>query len=583
MTGSSPNSYIGLAGHPGHDPNPFKHITENIRRHPDVGLPFGDAGHDATAVLVEEGRIVFAVEEERLNRLKHFMGLPDQALKACEQLARGAIHRSYYFDPDPARLEPRFAASRPHLKPWDLAAVEAEASATCQAMAAHATRWPGLRFVDHHRAHAASAFYPSGFERALVVVMDGQGEHASISVYLGDATGIRLLKAYPVTASIGILYAAITAHLGFQPIEDEYKVMGLAAYGQSDDHRAFFDRLIRRQGDAFEIPDLLLPAPIRSLRWSRELGLPRTSDQPIQDRHIALAHSLQLAVERTIMALLERHQRDTGTSHLCLAGGVALNCSMNGVIDRSGLFEEVFVQPAAHDPGAALGAALEAYHSDHPQAARHSLDGLYLGPSYDDSQVDAALHAFQDKVCWTRPEDLDGEVSALLQSGMVVGWFHGRMEFGPRALGNRSILADPRRADMKDRVNSAVKKREEFRPFAPSVTAEGASAFFELRRLRQYEHMTIAVKARPERTAEIPAVVHVNGTSRVQVVRKEANPTYWALLDRFGRDTGVPLLLNTSFNVRGEPIVCTPEDALRCFLGTGIDHLALQGRLVSKR
>lgn len=577
------SSYIGIAGHPGHDPNPFKHILENLRQHPDLGLLMGDAGHDATAVLVEEGHVVYAVEEERLNRLKHFMGLPELALTACEQRANGTVRRAYYFDPDLASLESRFAASRPHLDPSVQCEVEAEALTTCQAMGDHARRWPGLRFVDHHRAHAASAYYPSGFERALVVVMDGQGESASISVYLGDAQGLHLLKAYPITASLGILYASMTAHLGFQPIEDEYKVMGLAAYGTSDDYRAFFDRLIVPTEDGFEIPDLLLPAPIRSLRWSRTLGLPRSSDQPIEDHHIAMAFSLQSALERTVMGLLERHQRDTGARHLCLAGGVALNCSLNGVIDRSGLFTGIFVQPAAHDPGAALGAALEAYHSDHPEAPRQPLETLYLGPSYGHLEVETALQAFAGQVSWHRPDDLEGDVSTLLQAGKVIGWFQGRMEFGPRALGNRSILADARRADMKDRVNIAVKKREEFRPFAPSVTAEAAHDFFELGDLRQYEHMTTAVKARPERAAEIPAVVHVNGTSRVQVVRHETNPGYWALLDRFGKDTGVPMLLNTSFNVRGEPIVCSPEDALRCFLGTGIDHLALQGWLVSKR
>jgi carbamoyltransferase len=283
-----------------------------------------------------------------------------------------------------------------------------------------------------------------------------------------------------------------------------------------------------------------------------------------------------------VLRLLELHEGRLKTRHLCLAGGVALNCSMNGVIDRTGLFDSIFVQPAAGDPGAALGAALFAYHRDHPGAERPRLENVYLGPSFDDAAVRRALESFGGRVEWSQPEDYTRAVARLIARGRVVGWFDGRLEFGPRALGHRSILADPRRADMKDRVNKAVKKREEFRPFAPSVTAEGADAFFELRDRRQYEYMTIAVRARPERRSEIPAVVHVNGTARVHIVRRDVNLRYWSLLGHLGEETGVPVALNTSFNVKGEPIVCTPEDAIRCFLGTGIDDLAIEGYLVAK-
>ena len=443
--------------------------------------------------------------------------------------------------------------------------------------------WPGLVPVDHHYAHAASAFYCSGFDRSLVVVIDGQGESMSTTVMLGDERGLHPVAEAPVTSSLGILYAALTAYLGFEPIEDEYKIMGLAAYGNGDEYKSFFDTLIKPQDDGgFLMPSLLESAIDRMDEWDASLGSPRTSSDPIEPRHIAIAHSLQCAVERTMLRLLEHHERRLKTRHLCLAGGVALNCSMNGVIDRSRLFDRLFVQPAAGDPGAALGAALASYHDAHPGAPRARMENVYLGPSFPDARVREALSGFGSQIEWTRPENYVDTVARAIADGRVVGWYQGRMEFGPRALGNRSILADPRRADMKDRVNQMVKKREEFRPFAPSVASEGADEFFCLHARDQYQFMTVAVKARPARAAEIPAVVHVNGTSRVHVVRREVNTRYWELLTRLGELTGIPVVLNTSFNIKGEPIVCTPEDAVRCFLGTGIDHLAIEGYLVSK-
>jgi carbamoyltransferase len=419
----------------------------------------------------------------------------------------------------------------------------------------------------------------------LILVIDGQGESASTSLMLGDMTGIRPLVDLPVTSSMGILYAAATAFLGFEPIEDEYKIMGLAAYGENDEYRAFFDQIVKTGAEGrFSIPCLLESPGRRVLDWSEHLGPPRLSHKPIEQRHIAIAYSLQKALERSVLGLLQAHEEKLKTRHLCLAGGVALNCSMNGVIDRTRLFDELYVQPAANDPGAALGAALVSYHEENPSHRFSRIEDTYFGPSYDLSQVDRALSEFQTRISWVQCEDYLERTAGLLSVGRVIGFFQGRMEFGPRALGNRSILADPRRADMKDRVNKAVKKREEFRPFAPSVAAEAAKDFFELpSKQGQYEFMTVAVKARPERSREIPAVVHVNGTARVQVVRREVNPNYWKLLSAFGRLTGVPVLMNTSFNIKGEPIVCTPEDAIRCFLGTEIDHLVFEARIVSKK
>jgi carbamoyltransferase len=551
-----------------------------------VGIAFGDIGHDAAAVLVRDGQPVFAVEEERLNRKKHFMGLPVLAAEACIKAGGSSaadLRIAHYLDADADHLRRRVESCKPHVPASTIAAIEQEYAHVQQLLQAHRRKWPTLQPVDHHLAHAASAFYPSGFEKSLVLVIDGQGECASTSLYLADNEGLHPLVSLPITSSLGILYSDVTAFVGFEPIEDEYKIMGLAAYGNSDEYRKFFDETIVLQDDGhFTIPCLLLPALERIDLWMRSLGDYRFADQPIEPRHIAIAHSLQCALERTVIRLLEHYESKHKTRHLCLAGGVALNCSLNGVIDRSGMFDKIFVQPAANDPGAAFGAALLGYYQQHPDAPRARMKAPYLGPSYEDAAVRRALDSFAGKVTWTRPDDYVGEVATRIANGDVIGWFQGRMEFGPRALGNRSILADARRADMKDRVNQAVKKREEFRPFAPSVAQEGADQFFDLRSHDQYEHMTVAVRAKPERKAEIPSVVHVNGTARVQLVRREQNPRYWELLTRFGEQTKVPIVLNTSFNIKGEPIVCTPEDAIRCFLGTGIDRLAIEGYVVSK-
>lgn len=578
--------WLGLSGLPGYHLHPFRHIQENARRHPRVPLPVGDIGHDAAAAVVRQGQPLFAVEEERLSRFKHTMGLPGLAAAACAEalgVSPAQLPAAHYLDLSEAHLARHLQATGGG-EPLVEQAIRAEFDRARAALAPFREAFPGLQAVDHHLAHAASAYYLSGFERSLVLVMDGNGESASLSLYLGEGPALRLLLDLPATSSLGLLYAFGTHFLGFEPIEDEYKVMGLAAYAEDETYLPFFEEQIQWQGEGhFTLPTLLKDPASRTLRWSRRLGPARQPDEPIEARHIALAAGLQKALERTVLRLLEPFEKVHRTRHLCLAGGVALNCSLNGALDRSGLFDRLFVPPAAGDPGAALGAALIAERRSGAVVPLGRLATPYLGPAYEARQVEAALAGHARELHWERPAELLDRAVDLLEAGQVLGWFQGRMEFGPRALGNRSILADPRRPDMKDRVNRAVKKREEFRPFAPSVTAEAAEAFFQLRHLDQYEYMTVAVKARPERAREIPAVVHVNGTSRVQVVRREANPRYWDLLTRQGQRTGVPILLNTSFNVRGEPIVCSPEDAIRCFLGTGLDALVLEDVLVFKR
>jgi carbamoyltransferase len=578
--------FLGLSGLPGYNRHPFHHIQENARHHPDVPLPIGDIGHDAAAVIVRKGQPVFAVEEERLSRFKHTTGVPSLAAAACAEalgLSLAELPAAHYLDLTEAHLVRHLQATGggdPHTEQ----AIRAEFHRTRAAVATFREAFPRMEAVDHHLAHAASAYYLSGFDRSLVLVMDGNGESASLSLYLGEGPDLKPLLSLPATSSLGLLYAFGTHFLGFEPIEDEYKVMGLAAYGEDATYLPFFEDQVQWLEDGrFTLPALLKDPASRTLRWSRRLGAPRLPEDPIEARHIAVAAGLQKALERTVLRLLEPFETTQRTRHLCLAGGVALNCSLNGVLDRSGLFDRLFVQPAAGDPGAALGAALIAERRRGTPVQAGRMATPYLGPAYTSKDIDAALAAHAPHLRWERPADLLERTVSLLEAGKVVGWFQGRMEFGPRALGNRSILADPRRSDMKDRVNRAVKKREEFRPFAPSVTAEAADAFFQVRSLDQYEHMTIAVKARPARALEIPAVVHVNGTSRVQVVRREANPRYWELITLHGQRTGVPILLNTSFNVRGEPIVCSPDDAIRCFLGTGLDALVLEDVLVLKQ
>lgn len=574
--------YVGISGRdPGaglSSSDPLKVYEQIHRRFPEVTHPFGVIGHDAALALVEGGRLVFAVEEERLNRVKHSYGLPDRALDLVRPSLASAPIVSYYLDPG---AEHRDIRSR--FQQRDVQGVGREYDVVQSSVQALAVRFPGLRLVHHHLAHAASAFFTSGMSRALVLVIDGYGESHATSLFVGEGSRLRQIRAWDLASSLGMFYARFTMFLGFAPLEDEYKVMGLAAYGDGSDYMDFFASLVEpADDDGFRIPTLRLPSAAMFPRWAKILGHPRRPDEPIDQRHIAIAHALQKTLEHTVLTFLTRQAERQGTRHLCLAGGVALNCAMNGAIDRSRLFDKIWVQPAASDAGTAIGSALHSYFADHPEQPHARMPHVYWGPSFSEREAKQALEAFGAAVRWHRPDDFFGAVAALIAEGKVIGWFNGAMEFGPRALGNRSILADPRRSQMKDLVNKAVKKREEFRPFAPSVTAEHAEDFFELHDLEQYETMTIAVRARPVRAKEIPSVVHVDGTARVHVVRREANAAYWQLISRFGSLTGVPVLLNTSFNVRGEPIVCTPEDAVRCFLGTGIDHLALQGYLISK-
>jgi carbamoyltransferase len=468
-----------------------------------------------------------------------------------------------------------------------------------------------ILFTQHHESHAASAFYPSPFDEAAIVCFDGVGEWATTSYWVGRGNRIEPLKEIRFPHSIGLLYSAFTYYTGFKVNSGEYKVMGLAPYGTPKYAPLIREHLIELKDDGSFRMNLDYFNYTRGLtmtngRFDRLFGgPPRDPESPLTQRDLDLAASIQEVTEE-VMLRIARHVRDaTGMRNLCLAGGVALNCVGNGRILREQLFDGIWIQPAAGDAGGAFGAALVAWHQhlNEPRTPPKTLDaqhGSYLGPSYTNDQIEQSLRALGAKWDVLGDDAIIAETAKLLADGNVVGWFDGRMEFGPRALGARSILGDPRSPEMQKRMNLKIKFRESFRPFAPAVLAEHAAEWFELDVPSPYmllvadvrrEHR-IAMTAEQEALfgidklnvarSSIPAVTHVDFSARVQTVHRETNPRFHALISEFRDRTGVPVLVNTSFNVRGEPIVCTPEDAYRCFVGTEMDVL-VAGNCILRR
>lgn len=554
---------------------------------------------DAAAAAVRDGRIVAAAEEERFVRIKHVTALPLRAVRSCLEaagvelravdsiavpwkywvvgrraaLALGAMVRS----PTLFRVKGRRSVERLS-REW-----------TEQVFLASALRrefGPGAPrpvFLDHHLCHAASTFLPSPFERAAILVVDGASESHTAMLGVGEGAEIRVLRRIPLPHSLGQFYAAMTAFLGFTPDRDEYIVMGLAAYGEPRFAPVLRERLLRLTPDGgFRLDVRLLDFHLARVglfapALTELLGPSRRPGEELTERHKDLAASAQLVLEETLLHLARRLERDTRLPALCLAGGVAFNCVANSRLRRELGFESVFVQPAAGDAGAALGAAL--WQSVRLGAPREPMTHAYLGPSFDEAACRRALER-AGLTAETLPErELVERVAAELARGRLVFWFQGRMEWGPRALGNRSLLADPRREDMRELINAKVKFREPFRPFAPAVPAERAPEFFDPGEASPY--MLFTQPVRPGAKGLIPAVVHVDGTARLQTVDRDSNPRFRLLLEAFGRLTGVPVLLNTSFNVQ-EPIVCTPEEAVACFLRTEVDWLALGNLLVHR-
>ncbi len=556
---------------------------------------------DAAAALVRDGAVVAAAEEERFCRIKHVTALPVRSIRYCLEegrvtpedldgvavpwkpwvlgrragLALGAMLRSFRL----ARVKGRRSLERLGQEWWELAQLRP------RLRGAIAGPWPAPTFLDHHLCHAASAFFPSPFDHAAVLVVDGASESHTTLLADGTATTLRSFHRTPLPHSLGQFYAAFTSFLGFTADRDEYIVMGLAASGEPTYAARLRDQILRVQPDGdFRLNTRLLDfhlarAGLFDEKLTALFGPARRRDEAITQRHRDLAASVQLVLEEALLHLGRRLRRLSTARALCLAGGVAFNCVANRRLQRELEFDKIFVQPAAGDAGAALGAALWLTVRRGGRGQRHVMHHAYLGPSYEEEALGAALA--QAGLTGTRlePGELAERVARELSHGRLVFWFQGRMEWGPRALGNRSLLADPRREDIRELINTNVKFREPFRPFAPSVLEERAAEYFEMETPSPFMQWTVRV--RPVMKGVLPAVTHVDGTARVQTVDRVSNPPFRRLLEAFDRLTGVPVLLNTSFNVQ-EPIVCTPDDAIGCFLKTKVDWLVLGPYLVSR-
>ncbi len=445
-----------------------------------------------------------------------------------------------------------------------------------------------LHFMAHHPAHAASAFLVSPFDEAALLTIDYIGEWTSTWQGIGRGTRIEPLHAINYPHSLGVFYSAITDYLGFQRASDEYKVMGLAPYGEPE----FYDEFRQIVAPNGRLGDYKINLDWTTFQYRpgsrlgyfsekfvRRFGAPRAKGAEMQARHRNIAASAQKVVEEAVLRMAHALHAETGLKNLCLAGGVALNCSMNGRLLREGPFDRIFIQPAAGDDGIAIGGALQLYHELTGAPRCYEMRDARLGPEFTDAQVREAIK--RSGLPFESPPDIEARAADLIADGNIVGWFQDRAEFGPRALGARSILADPTRADMKDRVNCVVKHRESFRPFAPSCVEERAQEFFP--GCGDSPFMLFVHTVAPEKRPLLPAITHVDGTARVQTVSAKIQPRYHRLLLEFEQRRGVPVLLNTSFNVMGEPIVNTPDDAIRCFLGTGIDALVLGNHIIVKK
>ncbi len=559
-------------------------------------LGIGGYSHDSAAALVVDGRLVAAVAEERLTRVKHQGGVPLQAARFCLESAGLSLddvdHIGCYMRPllrVGRRLPYRFTQMlrSPAYSAGFMAYELAHNALYVLNMRGLRGRKARLHFMEHHPAHAASAFLVSPFEQAALLTLDYIGEFAVTWMGVGEGTRIRRLRQMRYPNSLGVFYSAITDYLGFLRASDEYKVMGLASYGEPE-YLDEFRRIIRLRKDGRYAIDLswaawhYLPGSrcgYLSQKFIQRFGAPRKKGEPIEQRHMNLAASAQRVLEEAVLHLARHLHEQTGMKRLCMAGGVALNCSMNGRLRREGPFDEIFVQPAAGDDGIAIGAAFQLHHALTGAPRAFEMRDACLGPEFSNEEIRHELE--MAKLPYETPPSVEARVADLLAEGKIVGWFQGRMEFGPRALGARSILADPTRPDMKDLLNRYVKHREEFRPFAPSVLEERASEFFP--GCTRSPFMLFVYPVAKEKQALVPGITHVDGTARVQTVSRAAQPRYYRLIEEFERRRGVPMVINTSFNVMGEPIVNTPGDAIRCFFSTGMDALALGDYVLVKR
>ncbi|HEV2489372.1 MAG TPA: carbamoyltransferase [Candidatus Acidoferrales bacterium] len=564
--------------------------TRLIRSTISLGINYTQM-HDSSACIVRDGELLFAVAEERLSRVKHDARFPVLSIRACLDFAGTKPdeldHVSFGWSvPSAGYLHDLkcFALGRVPLTYLNLLnstrgflSMSHQRGGQNRFRQAFGFSRARMHFVNHHLAHAISAYAYSGFDEAAVLVIDGRGAWEATSIWHGRDGRLEHVLTIPWPNSLGMFYARFTQYLGFQPWSDEWKVMGLAPYGESgvslqdfitiDDHsyRINIRRLMGRDA---------LP----SERIEQKLGPKREPESEVTERHRNIAFAVQDSCEQVMLAFARNAVAKTGSRNLCLAGGVALNSKANGKILASGLVDRIFIQPAAGDDGVCLGAALAPYLDRGGKLPIQRMQSAYLGPEFSSDEIEATLRTF--KLRFTHTSNPASCAAELLAAGKILGWFQGRMEFGPRALGGRSILADPRDPEMTVRVNNAVKFREWWRPFAPSLLAESADEYLESATDSPFMILTSQVK--PEKRSVIPAVTHVDGSARPQTVEKDINPLYWRLIREFGDRTGVPVIMNTSFNLRGEPIVCAPTDAIRTFFSSGMDALVIGDFIVEK-
>jgi carbamoyltransferase len=575
--------------------------------------------HDSAAVLLQNEKIIAAAQEERFSRLKHDASFPRQAIRYCLDEAGidiDSLSLISFYDKPLLKFErlletyyafaPKgfssFSASIPvwikeklfikHTIKKELTALSSKKKAVL----------PRIIFPEHHLSHAASAFYPSPFEESAILTIDGVGEYATATVGIGEGRGIRLLKQIDFPHSLGLLYTAFTYYLGFKVNSGEYKVMGLAPYGEPKYVDVIYDKLITVKDDGslwinMDYFNYAVGLTMTNERFNRLFGMkPRKPESELKQIHMDIAASIQRVTEDVMLKMASYVKTITGLDNLCLAGGVALNCVANGKILKKKIFKDIWIQPAAGDAGGALGAAYLGwymYWEKERKAGSIEFNNAYLGPAFDKAEVEGLIDKYKPKywLCHDFDELVD-MVSEKISEGKVVGWFQGRMEWGPRALGNRSILGDPRSPQMQRVLNLKIKFRESFRPFAPAVLKEDADKYFDLSEESPYMLIVASVqeqirnKFSQEQELQgldklkicrsiIPAVTHVDYSARIQTVSAQSNPRFYKLIKSFKHKTGISLLINTSFNVRGEPIVCTPQQAYECFLKTGMDYLVI--------
>jgi carbamoyltransferase len=581
--------------------------------------------HDSAAALIDNGRLVAAAQEERFTRRKHDAAFPHNAIAYC--LAEAGVtadsldHVVFYDKPflkferlleTYIALAPRgFGSFKMSIPLW-LREKLFQKSLLRDELKKFAGDFDANRllFCEHHLSHAASAFYPSPFDNAAVLTMDGVGEWATTSTAIGNGNRLEIFQEIHFPHSLGLLYSALTYYTGFKVNSGEYKVMGLAPYGEPKYAKLILDNLIDLKPDgSFRLDmsffDYCTGFTMTNNRFAELFGQPvRTPDQLLTSFHMDVAASIQSVLDEAVLRLARGLAKQTGSRNLCLAGGVALNCVANGKVLRDGSFENIWIQPAAGDAGGAVGAAFAAYHLFKGQPREicrtDAMSGSFLGPSFPQAEIERRLTASQAKFAVQNEGEMIETTAHALAGQKAVGWFQGRMEFGPRSLGARSILGDPRSPGMQKTLNLKVKYRESFRPFAPAVLREDVSEWFDLDSDSPYMLIVAGVKEDKHRAmsmdeqalfgidklnvsrSEIPAVTHVDYSARIQTVHSETNPLFHRLLSRFKALTNCPVLVNTSFNVRGEPIVCTPEDAFRCFMGNELDVLIVGNCVLQK-